>query len=156
MEETTYIPYIERYFTKYISTIYDNQCVLRHLNQFVCLICINENLAKTLTDFRFEYKVKFKSFTGKRKHDAMQLSPTTILAEIQFGETKLMLRSCVFGKLLELNSNIDNELIRTKSERDGYLAIVGTSERQWHKSLNTNGERQEPALRKVHSIDELS
>lgn len=79
---------------------------------------------------RSEFKV-----TGKRKKNAQNFESNTALCKVSCGDDSYVVRCCVKGSLLEVNSRLikNPELLNKSADRDGYIAIIMPRPADWLK-----------------------
>lgn len=135
-----YPTFRERYFQQkyYIDANNvkgEDHCVLVHSNR-ICIVTLAPShpvisLQKTISNVNFQSGDKRNRLNntvqGKRKHGAQCLEPMSILCVIECADgSKYSVRSCVFGKLIEVNEKLvgDPQLLEKKYNTDGYIAII--------------------------------
>lgn len=135
-----YPSFTDRYFqSKYFINANniegEDHCVLIHSNR-ICVVTLAPShpvisSQKTISKLNFqtsENKDRLKNTVqGKRKHGAQCLNPSSILCVIECDDgSKYSVRSCVYGKLIEINESLikDQQLLVKKPKSDGYIAIV--------------------------------
>ena len=133
----TYPSVVERYFTqRYIRREGDNDtCILYHSNK-ICLVTLAKSHAifkKGAVIKKVNFKVGEKldrtnnKVSGKKKHGGQRVDEHSILCLVECEDDSLYtIRAGVKGKLVEVNEPlIENpNLLMTKSETDGYIAVV--------------------------------
>lgn len=138
--QKVYPSFIERYFQQKYSIDVDGKtsedhCVLVHSNR-ICIVTLAPThpviaSRKTISKVNFQVADKTNrlqnTVQGKRKHGAQTLNPMSILCMLECEDgTTYTVRSCVFGKLIEINENLveNPQLLFDKPDSDGYVAIV--------------------------------
>ena len=133
----TYPSVIDRYFTRrYIRRDGDNDtCLLYHSNK-ICLVTLAQSHAIFKKDVVIK-KVNFKvgekldrtnnKVSGKKKHGGQYVDEHSILCLVECEDDSVYtVRAGVKGKLVEVNEHLigDPNLLLTKAETDGYIAVV--------------------------------
>lgn len=134
-----YPSFTERYFEpKYLidplGRIGEDHCVLVHSNR-ICILTLAPThpiLASKKGISNINFKIANKNrlentVQGKRKRGAQGLDPMSVLCIIECEDGRsYSLRSCVYGKLIEINENLvaNPQLLLEKPKSDGYVAII--------------------------------
>lgn len=138
-------PVNERYFTKYFTprgcvagvecSKPLDQCVLYHSNK-ICVVCVapshplitDDSLEIDSVGFQNEsFDLLKNRVHGKHKKGGHQLAPNSCLCQVHCKNgIKFILRSCVKGCLIEVNTRLVTtpNLLKTKPLSEGYLAII--------------------------------
>lgn len=128
---------IDRYFTRrYIRRNDDNNtCLLFHSNK-ICLVTLAKSHAifkKTVAIRKVNFKVNDKldrsnnKVVGKGKRGGQHVDENSILCIVECEDnTVYNIMAGVKGKLVEVNEYLmnDPQLLLTKAETDGYIAVV--------------------------------
>ena len=127
---------VDRYFTRFYferkspSGENEDHLVLYHSNK-LCVIGLAASHAahsKGIASVNFDIGNCDRSqnqVKGKKKKGGMNLSPTTVLAEVTCSDnSKYKVLSCVKGRLIEVNSSLDNNLARFPIDGYNYIAVV--------------------------------
>ncbi|KAK3913865.1 Protein Abitram [Frankliniella fusca] len=162
--QEVYPSFSERYFQPKYSINVDSKagedhCVLVHSNR-ICVVTLARNhpvisLCKTISKVNFQVTDKTNRrenvVQGKRKHGAQTLNPMSVLCVVECEDgSKYTVRSCVYGKLIEINENLveNPQLLLEKPDSDGYIAIV-------LPNLSTNEKFKTNLLSKEEYVKEL-
>ncbi len=84
-------------------------CLLRHSNEIFVLTLAKSHpvFGKEIEEVQFHTEEPEKKFSGKRKKGAYVLTPERKLCTLVcVDESKYVVPSCVFGKLIELNQRL--------------------------------------------------
>lgn len=137
---------VETNFVRYFALDFmkpgHDQYVYRHANGLCVIgmalthVALQAEGGVTSVDFnvgksdRSEFKV-----TGKRKKNAQHFQPNSILCNVYSGDSPYIVRCCVKGSLLEVNTRLIQNpgLLNTSADRDGYIAIVMPKPADWLK-----------------------
>lgn len=139
-KQDVYPTFTERYFQpKYLIDAAhkesEDHCVLVHSNR-ICVITLAPShpviaLKKPISNLNFKIAENTdrskNTVQGKRKHGAQCLQPMSVLGVIECEDgSKFSVRSCVYGKLIEINEKLSQspQLLQEKPNSDGYIAIV--------------------------------
>eukprot|EP01132_Coremiostelium_polycephalum_P007956 gene7956-9786_t len=125
---------IERYYTQYYmidvsNKINEDQYINQHSNG-LCIIGIAPShpvLSKDIIKIEFKENLLNNEVSGTSKKGGFRLQKETIVCEIQCSDsTTYSLRTCIKGKLLEVNKLLisNPSLLKTSSSTNGYLAII--------------------------------
>lgn len=129
---------VERFFTKYYycrkddDAVDDDQMhtVLFHSNR-ICLIGLDKShvaVGKGITSINFDIGNSDRSknhVSGKGKRGAMNLQPLSALAILTCADgSEYKVLSTVYGKLIEVNERLKDNLKLIGVDGDGYIAVV--------------------------------
>lgn len=128
---------IDRYFTRrYVQKDGDNDtCLLFHSNK-ICLVTLAKSHAifkKGVAIRRVNFKVGEKldrsnnKVVGKGKRGGQHVDENSILCFVECDDDSVYnIVAGVKGKLIEVNEHLidDPQLLLTKAETDGYIAVV--------------------------------
>lgn len=127
---------VDRYFKKYYFKPKPDGCenedhlVLFHSNR-VCLIGLAKShvaFSKGISSINYNIGNCDRSLNvvkGKHKKGGMNLTQLTTLAMITCDDgSQYKIVSCVQGKLIEVNHQLEGDLERLKKEGEGYIGIV--------------------------------
>ncbi|KAF2069630.1 hypothetical protein CYY_009047 [Polysphondylium violaceum] len=123
---------IERYYTQhfvYGKEDLEDQYVNQHSNG-LCIIGIAPShpvLTKEIVKIDFRENLLNNEVQGTRKKGGFRLQKDTIICEISCSDsTTYSLRSCIKGKLLEVNKLLLTQpsLLKSHTSTSGYLAVI--------------------------------
>jgi hypothetical protein len=139
---------IERYYTKYYRRNVHNELnndtlVLVHSNR-VCVLMLSERhpiIEKSLIIHSIESLASVNQLmSGKSKRGADYVQPNKLLYRIKCeGNENFTICASIKGRLVELNDEILKrpELLQTKAEGEGYLAIFIPSLKDGENNLKS-------------------
>lgn len=124
---------VDRFFTKYYyrksNTADEDHIILFHSNR-ICLVGLAPShiaLQKGISGINFNIGNIDRSqnkVTGKGKKGAMLIQPTSALAIVTCTDgTQYKILSCVTGKLIEINHNLETNPHLLSEIGDGYVAV---------------------------------
>ncbi|XP_065053042.1 protein Abitram-like [Rhopilema esculentum] len=130
---------VQRYFTSHFFTdvmgkALEDQLILQHSNK-ICIITAapSHKLFQDGEILSVNFQIKGRKdrtenkVSGKSKRGGQQLEYSSVLCEVECASgSKYLLRSCIQGKLIEINEElIENpQLLLESPENGGYIAIV--------------------------------
>lgn len=127
---------VDRYFTKFYhrkeSETGENEdhIVLFHSNRLILVGLAKSHVAFSKGIESIDYNIgnsdrSLNHVSGKRKRGGMNLQPTTTLANIKCKDgSEYKVVSCITGKLIEVNSRLENNLENLSVVGTGYVAVV--------------------------------
>ena len=156
-----YLSYTDRYFKKYykLNVKYENNdhLILVHSNKVaVCAIApshpVLDSTKYKIIRVDFIQKVN-EAMSGKHKHNANRLNNVQGLCKIiaskvgehtpetndESEEETFIIYSCLNAKLVEINEKLlkNPELLQSKAQTDGYLAIMITNLDTWKDQISS-------------------
>lgn len=126
---------VERFFTKYYycrddDAVNEMHTVLFHSNR-ICLIGLDKQhvaVGKGITSINFDIGNCDRSknqVSGKGKRGAMNLQPLSTLAIVTCADgSEYKVISTIFGKLVEVNERLHENLKLIGVDGDGYIAVI--------------------------------
>lgn len=137
--QKAYQTVVQRYFTKFyeinvMGKPQEDQCVLQHSNK-ICMITVapSHKLFQDgeITGISFQVNNRKNradnKVSGKGKKGGQQLEDNSLLCQVELSNgNKYLLRSCIHGKLVEINQALleNPKLLLETPEKGGYIAIV--------------------------------
>lgn len=137
-KDATYPSVVQRYYTKYLYKEDKNnlnQTILLHSNR-ICLVTLHESHPviaekKGIQKLNFQVTNKINrldnAVRGKGKKGGQNVDEKAILVIIECSDgSSYPVRSCLKGKLIEINENVvkSPELILQDPQGEGFIAII--------------------------------
>lgn len=152
-----YETFLDKYFEKKYKIVandgddgadFEDYCILKHSNK-VCVLTLASGHSlltnrKTITEVDFQITPSTNRMdnkvVGKNRKGAQWLTDLSPICLVRCSEnTNYTLRSCLPGKLLEVNEKLREEptLLSKKPFSDGYLAIILPKAKDWNATSSS-------------------